>query len=197
MAELCFDYMVEEKDFNKALALLSQKPARKNLPDICIEGAEFGMAAAKFYRLKPDDYRGLFLGEITDCCQSVGGQGEDCAVHGYTSEQGGFYVLEKESKGIVAQTWAWRGTKGELVFDSLETLGTQVDAEQWQSIVTAFAAAVEKGNTHRVTALHIGMGGDTPDSLKQAFNTTATAAKPMDYDGYRDSYEQIQVWRQS
>ncbi|MDD9901002.1 MAG: hypothetical protein OXT65_08495 [Alphaproteobacteria bacterium] len=95
---------------------------------------------------------------------------------------------------IVAQTWAWRGKKGELTFDSLESLEGRVLSAHWQK---ACITAGEQIKTHApdVTALHIGKGGKTPDDLSQVFNAANSPAIPCDYNGYRDSENQIVVWR--
>src|SRR3989304_124486 len=86
----------------------------------------------------------------------------------------------------------WVDKKGELVFDAVETLGGRVTPGQWKKLTTAFVQALaEKPGT--VTALHIGTGGATPQSLTKTFNTAA--AQPLDYNGYRDSQKQVQVWK--
>jgi hypothetical protein len=194
LAVLCVEHGVTEISFNKALELSKNPPKTKNIPDIVIDGEEFDAPGATFRRLAADDIRGLFLGEMTDCCQSVGGVGEKCAEHGFTSEDSGFYVVENAKGQIIGQTWAWRGEKGELVFDSLETLGARVKDNQWLKLTQAFSKALAKkpGN---VTALHIGTGGATPKTLMFAFNNAASPAKPVDYSGYRDSHRQVVVWR--
>ncbi len=203
LAALCFEYNVEEADFNKALKLVKKGPSTtKNIPEMTIEGDKFGMAGGKFYRLPANDIRGLFLGEATDCCQSVGSAGEDCAKHGFTSENGGFYVVENAKGRIVGQAWAWRGEKGEMCLDSLETLGEHLSAEHWTKIMKGMAKELTRRKTgHDITALHVGTGGETPaDSLRQAFakgtDKNTAMATPNDYSGYRDSRNgQIVVWK--
>jgi hypothetical protein len=153
------------------------------------------MEGAKFYRLPIGDVRGLFLGQMTDCCQSIGGVGSACAAHGYISEQGGFFVLENAKGKIVGQTWAWRGKGGEMCFDSLETLGDHVKDGQWEKLLAEVGKELAARKDHDVTALHIGMGGKTPDSLQRAFRS-ATLATPRDHTSYRDSTNvQIRVWK--
>jgi hypothetical protein len=193
LALLCIENAVTEDDFEKALELSTKAPAIKDVPDITIEGEAFDMPGATFRRLDAGDVRGLFLGELTDCCQSIGGQGAECAEYGYTSKNSGFYVVENAKGRVVGQTWAWRGKKGELVFDSLETLGSNVGSDQWVKLVQAFAQALAKkpGN---VKALHVGKGGATPGSLRDAFSSAAKPAVPPDYQGYRDSHKQVAVW---
>ena len=194
LASLCLEHDVSETDFDKALALSKQVPAVKHIPDITLDGAEFDMPGATFHRLAADDIRGLFLGEMTDCCQSIGGVGEKCAEHGFISEDSGFYVVENSKGRVVGQTWAWRGKKGQLVFDSLETLGENVRPEQWQKLTEAFGKALAK-NPDDVTALYLGCGGATPHKLTEAFRDALVAAQPRGYKGYRDSDEQVVVWK--
>jgi hypothetical protein len=133
----------------------------------------------------PDgDLRGLLLGEFTNCCQHLANQGADCAKHGFLSENGGFYVVaHKKTDQIVGQSWAWRGKKGELVFDSLESLSGQFNAQNWESIMHEFVAQTTEVHKGNISAVHIGAGGNTP---KLKFNQ-ASLAKPLDYKGYRDS----------
>jgi len=193
LSAICIEHNVDEEDFNKALEISKQAPAVKNIPDIAIEGEAFGLPGATFHRLAANDMRGLFLGEMTDCCQSIGSAGAKCAEHGFTSENGGFYVVENAKGRVVGQAWAWRGGKGELVFDSLETLGENVKPEQWQKLTKTFARILAKKPAD-VSALHIGMGGATPRSLAKAFNHAASPAQPLDYNGYRDSRSQVVIW---
>jgi|GEM_PF-1562729 len=195
LATLCFDYLLEEHDFNTTLKLTKQSRPDKNLPNITIEGTEFGKPGSKFYLLDKDDVRGLFLGKIVDCCQSLDGKGRECAEHGFTSANGGFYVVTNEKNKIIGETWAWRGKNKELVFDSLETLGENLSDNNWAKLVTAFSKALEnKTIKHNVLELTLGMGGATPKFLSSKFNKAASA-EPIDYKGYRDSHKQVQVWK--
>jgi hypothetical protein len=192
LAALCIENAVEEHAFDKALDLSKEAPENKNIPDVSIEGEAFDMPGAAFRRLDKDDARGLFLGELVDCCQSIGSVGAECAEHGFTSENGGFYVVENAKGKIVGQTWAWRGDRGELVLDSLETLGHSVTEQQWKKLLDAFGEALAK-KPGDIKALHVGMGGATPRGLKEEFNAVAIPAVPADYNGYRDSHEQISI----
>lgn len=200
LAALCFSASGDETAFEKALALVEKgAPAVKNIPDITIDGKDFDMDGAKFYRLAADDIRGLFLGEFTGCCQLIGNAGASCAEHGYASEDGGFYVIEKRGK-IVGQTWAWRGENDEMCFDSLETLGSGDAAEvtdtQWEKILHLLAKELAQRDNHTVAQLNIGIGGKTPQSLQSAFENAASLAMPKNYTGYQDSKkQQAVVWK--
>ena len=192
LARLCLKHYIDEDSFDDALNL-TQTFNRKSrsVPDILIKGEQFDMNGAKFYKLPESDIRGLFLGEMTDCCQSLGGVGEECAIHGFNSPNSGFYVVEKNNE-IIGQTWAWLGKEGELVFDSIETLGSRLNQEQWRKIVKEFALELEQTDSS-TTAFNIGSGGATP---LLPFNKSSKCAEPKDYDGYRDSHiSQYQVWK--
>lgn len=193
LADFCLRHAITERDFTAALALIEDRPAKAGLriPDASIDGAAFDKPGYRFVKLPAGDPRGLFLGEITDCCQSLGNVGHDCAVHGFTSADGGFYVVEKiETGDIVAQSWAWRGTRGELVLDSLEALGrdASMTTDQWRKAIGGLAEALA-GTT--VKTLQIGSAGRTPRDI--GWEQTQ-AAIPVDYQGYRDSNRQLLAW---
>lgn len=194
LAALCFAHMVDEKDFDAALDIAQAVPPKvRDMPDIIIDGKRFGLEGTTFHKLANDDVRGLFLGELTDCCQSIGNAGNDCAEHGYTSPNGGFYVIETAQGEIIGQSWAWRGEQSELCLDSLETLGARVSQQQWKDLLKEIAQELTMRKNHGVSALHVGTGGATPHAFAQAFEQAT--AKPVDYSGYRDSRTQIRVWK--
>ncbi len=200
LAAQCFQQDWDNDDFERALALVAQyrekygvndnrKPGFA-IPDISIEGAMFGKAGYRFYKLPDGDVRGLLLGEFTNCCQHIGGVGAVCAEHGFMSRHSGFYVVEDEkSHEIVAQSWAWRGTKDELVLDSLESLRGHMQAVQWRSLCDEFARRAVADEAAHVSAVHVGKGGATPD-IGYAETIPAT---PRKYDGYRDSKKQFKI----
>lgn len=195
LARLCMTYDVKKKNFNAALNIVQKgAPAQKRLPNLTIDGKRFGMEGAAFKNLPPGDIRGLFLGEIVDCCQSIGGNGARCAAHGYSSKDGGFYVLEKEGK-IIGEVWAWRGTKGELCFDSLEALKGEMNAEKWAKVLTCVKEDLIRQSRCGVSRLTVGTGGETPAELKNIFKKSARLAKMRHYKRYGDSKEQLLIWK--
>tara|TARA_R110002124_G_scaffold266813_1_gene433808 strand:- start:13818 stop:15764 length:1947 start_codon:yes stop_codon:yes gene_type:complete len=194
LAALCFRFNWDDADFNtahkqiekyqKLFAAHGMRKTEQKIPEIGIDGAKFKKPDYHFYKLPDGDLRGLLLGEFTNCCQHLANQGADCAKHGFLSENGGFYVVaHKKTDQIVGQSWAWRGKKDELVFDSLESLSGHFNAQNWESIMHEFVAQTTEVHKGNISAVHIGAGGNTPE-LK--FNQ-ASLAKPLDYKGYRDS----------
>ncbi len=201
LAARCFAFDWDNDQFEDAVRAIIEygkkygaadapKPGGR-IPDVAIDGALFDKPAHRFYKLPDGDARGLLLGEFTNCCQHLAGVGADCAAHGFLSEQSGFYVVaDKKTDEIIAQGWAWRGTKNELALDSLESLPGHMAAPQWRSLCDEFARQARADKTAAVTAVHIGTGGATPDRL--GYKTAATAT-PRDYNGYRDSQAQYVV----
>lgn len=194
LSGLCYKHQVSEECFERALGLISKSPAKKNIPDVAIDGKAFDMEGAKFYRLPANDVRGPFLGKLVNCCQSIGGHGEECAEHGISSKDSGFYVVEDAKGAIIGETWAWRGTHDEICFDSLETLGNRVSGNQWKKILRAYADELTKKNDHKIASFTVGLDGGTPSDIAKAFKKCATPAKPKKYKGYTDSDKQIVVW---
>ena len=217
LSAFCFRRNISEEAHDQALELLARKAARETprvqrIPDMQIAGAEFGMPGARFYRLGDNDFRGLFLGLLVDCCQHIDkGQGNAnaawCARHGFQSEHGGFYVIETEDGEIIGETWAWRATGGQMVFDSLETLGknmtdnTRVSKAQWSALMERVKErlAADPGD---ITALMVGTDGqrcpllnyNVPNAAPAPYAKAVHPAKPLDHKSYADSREQYLFW---
>jgi len=105
--------------------------------------------------LDPLDPKGWFLGEITNCCQSLGGVGSTCAESGMQEPDKGFLVIEDGSE-IIAQSWIWV-SDGKLTLDSVESKGlsnTQLERvagtiKEWcsKATLTIFVDEVFIGKT--------------------------------------------------
>jgi len=210
LAKHCMEFTWNDRQFERALeqvkkfdalygALKDTAPANDNvkggaIPDITIKGEEFDKDGYTFRNLADGDARGLLLGEFTDCCQHIGSNGESCAIHGYISPFGGFYIVEDDkTKDIGAQTWAWRGKGNEIVFDSWESLKGHFNAAQCEKMCNAFAEKIKPiAQDKQITAFNVGKGGETP-KMKQ-FELSTRPANPKDYEGrYYDSANQYNV----
>jgi hypothetical protein len=145
LADLCIQYNVSEENYNKCLEIRKNIKGRDNLPDksFDVDGASISSMCEGYYlaKLPIDDPRAYILGHITNCCQSVGGESEQCVMDGITLANNGFYVLLKKngktSAGgcrledgsinykefdIVGQGYAWLSRDGNMTFDSWENL---------------------------------------------------------------------------
>lgn len=68
--------------------------------------------------LRLDDMEGLVVGNKTDCCFTVLGNGYSCLKHAVTSKNGRILVIKKNNE-ILAHSWIWRN--GNLLcFDNIE-----------------------------------------------------------------------------
>lgn len=208
MAKFCFKRGWASEHFNKATGLLEkyeryygagQTKRGALIPEINIDGKRFGKEGYYFYKLPDGDPRGLQLGEYTDNCQHIAGAGAACAEYGFMCPSSGFYVVaHKETDEIIAQSWAWRGKNGEMVFDSLEGLGERMDWLNWQKLIKSLKYQFKKHAD--IQAFYIGDDGGTPPrALLQLKNLPEKDhAVPAEYeeDAYRDSKEgQLRVFK--
>ena len=182
-AWLAFHCLLREEDFDKGLELLKRAKKSDRLPDIFIDGNDIGFPNYYMQKLAPDDPRGLVLGKLTNCCQYVGNEySHSCVEHGMTSENSAFYVWKRKTNNkitdkdpIVAQSWTWLGTEGNIVFDSFERLGPAYDALS-RPFLEHYAWLAEK--EHHIPGIRLGTGGNSP-----RLNMAATE-KPSSLEGY-------------
>lgn len=98
------------------------------IPNVFIRGSDI-LTNSSYYLKKLDssDPRAAYLGNLTDCCQSIDHDiGRQFTIHGITKPDSGFYVICKQTgtnpspnDEIVSQAWAWRQNEA-LVLDSIE-----------------------------------------------------------------------------
>lgn len=68
-----------------------------------------------------NDPESVILGEITNCCQTIGGAAESSVLEGLMNPYSGFISFRKDGK-IIAQSWIWLSVdKKTLVLDSIES----------------------------------------------------------------------------
>jgi len=81
--------------------------------------------------LSKDDPLGFVLGDITNCCQHIGGEAESCVDDGYLNPNAGFLVFEESikdadgkdtgKKRILGQAYVWYDKKTKTVcYDNIE-----------------------------------------------------------------------------
>ncbi len=109
LAKIFHENTIPEYMFERVLDSGFQVKTEDHIPDIYIDfenltidpnlsiNSTFDISRCYIKKLSKDDYRGLILGTKTQCCQYVGAEGNDCAMHGMTSAYGGFYVVFKRA----------------------------------------------------------------------------------------------------
>ena len=119
--QLQFDHI--QKVYNKAKKLkdsyvISSDKTNENLP-------------VQFRLLAKDDPLGFVLGDITNCCQVLGGVGESCVDDGYENPNAGFLVFEESlldeqncptgNKRVLGQAYIWYDPNTKTVcYDNIE-----------------------------------------------------------------------------
>jgi len=151
LAKLYRHYNVSEVRFNRSLDLIAngtiKLKEKDTIPAVFLDIKDVDTAAKNNYlvKLPANDPRAMILGDITKCCQSIGGHSERCVIDGITRENQAFYVListkrpiqssdeikwetfEEDGNRILGQGYVWRSIEDNLVFDSWENKGTEND----------------------------------------------------------------------
>lgn len=210
-AVLCQKYKVSENRFNLCLDYMAYQWPQKtkdSIPDIQIKGEG---DAQGFYWLKlpVSDKRALILGDITDCCQSIGGHSERCVEDAVSEFHNGLYVLVKQRKPdgnpaliihgeindidykIIGQAYTWKGNRGGICLDSIECLNGSISQPALRSILSDFAVKLLQDNLD-VGRVTLGCGGKTPANL---FTRTYLPEKILSGFQYGDSATQYCIAR--
>ncbi len=206
LAAIAAQYYIDNETFEKCLAIKRKKSDR--LPNEMINGSTVNQPGYYLVKLPIDDPRAYFLGEITNCCQSVGNEGEVCVRDGLTLENNGFYVLLKKTNNkntppmvdnkidysaykIVGQSYAWKSKKGNLVFDSWENVAKSAYDGVTVSMLREFAKQVCDKNPD-ILQVVIGQGGKTPDVWSQADKNASE--KMLEGKNYGDAANQTIIY---
>jgi len=92
--------------------------------------------------LRLDDATGIYAGNITNCCQKLGGAGETAMLHSMKEKHGRVFVVRDESQRIIAQSWLWRN--GDTIcFDNVE-IPISADNKENQDAIYAVLKKVAK-----------------------------------------------------
>jgi hypothetical protein len=184
-AQLCYTYDVPEGNFDVGLDYILTLPWPKKSTDEISDTIvrENGYVWTK---LSPNDKRGLILGKITDCCQSIGDDSSQCVIDAMGLNENALYVLLKQKKTtpnlfkkadgsinddeyqIIGQSYVWKSKSGNLCLDSIECLKNSIQPEDLKLVLSKFAEQV-LSNDNSIKRVTIGAGGKTPENL---FETT-------------------------
>lgn len=172
-----------------------------------------------FRILEKDDPLGFVLGDLTNCCQHIGGAGEECVDDGYTNKNAGFLVFEENIKDeqrnptgetrVLGQAYVWYDPKTKTVcYDNIEIptrilnqlkLGSKkvddLSVENFLEAVVESADAIMTNMNRRgieVEQVTTGKGyNDLATELQKRFGDpqTKNLAKHRGYSGYSDAEE--------
>ena len=163
------------------------------------DGEEKGIT---YKLLNKDNLICAVLGNITNCCQVVGGQGESCVKYGMTMPNSSFITFNYEGK-IIGQAWVWYDEERKIVcLDNIEVPNKYLDKiEHNKEIQDNFIECLlrieenfkktmqDKG--FKVDNVTVGSGfNDLKKMLSKKFKLISNAIQLKDYNGYSDAYDQ-------
>ena len=141
--------------------------SRSETQNVPFEGISGEIDGYTYHMLdKTKDMLGLFVGNMTDCCQVFDGAGRTCLRNGYLDENQTFFVVEKKGK-VVAQSWVWLNN-GVLCFDSIECLG-KFSSSNSDTILSCYIQAARQLVEGNFGIYYVTAGGDgsnIPEDLK-------------------------------
>ena len=110
LAQLCRLYKKPESIFNQCLELLSQQKTSDTLPDVPINGGDVGHPGYHLLKLPVNDPRALLLGDITNCCQSIGSNSQQCVIDGWMATRRPWFLRSRQRKESVLKSFDCRLT---------------------------------------------------------------------------------------
>ncbi|MBL7479425.1 hypothetical protein [Legionella bononiensis] len=172
------------------------------IPAITIRGSDIGYSGVYLTKLNVLDDKGAALaaclGKLTQCCQFLGGAGEIAVRHGIESPNGGFYVLFQGDENnpslddrILAQTWVWRSTEGNLCFDSVEVAPNQnldwvPNMYRYLAMSLCYDKRIQRVNIGEFSGLSYGTGFENSH-----WPIRAPRVSPIDHQRYSDANSQL------
>jgi hypothetical protein len=181
---LCNQYKISEKRFNKCLEYIQSgwpKKEEDSIPKLIITHKKFTWS-----KLPVTDKCALILGDITDCCQSLGGHSDQCVKDATSLSDNGLYILQ-DGKKIIGQAYLWRSKTGNICLDSIECLNNSISGSELHILLTEFAQKLlnKHSDIKRVT---IGTGGKTPKNLFPKISIVETMRQGTLYGDAKNQY---------
>ena len=216
LAELAGKYGYDQEKFESMQEIFNSAKSIKNKSNITA-GKSSGANGITFRILEKDDPLGFVIGDITNCCQHIGGAGEKCVEDGYMNPNAGFLVFEgpevddygkpTERTIILGQAYVWYDPKTKTVcYDNIE-IPTKIIAKlkkgdkhdnglSSKSFIDTVIESAEaimmsmRNNGIEVNKVTTGQGyNDLQVALETRFGSPEKnpSAKHRDYNGYSDA----------
>lgn len=154
LADIVAKYGYDQESFDHIQEVYEQAKKIKDKYVIRADKAS-GKNGISFRILEKDDPLGFVLGDITNCCQHIGGAGEECVDDGYENPNAGFLVFEEsvlDELGkptgeirVLGQAYVWYDPVSKTVcYDNIE-------------IPTKILDELRKGDRHdeRLSSKHL------------------------------------------
>lgn len=147
----------------------------KMLPDISIKYGEW-----ELFKLPNNDPRNLWIGNLTGCCQKIGGVGEGAVLDCWTREDCTNYAIRSSNGSIYAYFMAWVSKDGYICIDSIESRDF-VPAEMIYRLVRRFVKLCkEDGVDVYISSTSYGVTKE----VRELFSTNETISDDDVEDGW-------------
>ena len=163
-------YSRADKDAMKENFLLVKRVFEEGLKNPLPEFASFDKSyeldndTIRMRFLKREDPIGMFLGNISECCQKPDGAARSAAFDGTFNENSAFMVIEINNE-LALMAYVWQDENGNVCFDNFETIGGKVfHSPRVQDVVKRllmdFASSLPEGKrtTHGTGYVEINLG---------------------------------------
>jgi uncharacterized protein YjbI with pentapeptide repeats len=177
------DYEAVQARYLKSQTVPSPFPLEKSWQ------SKDGSLTARF--IPRTDARGIFLGNLTDCCQHPNGPGVKAAWYGQEEKNAGFFVVSDSKGNVVAQSLAWVSANKGLVFDSIEGKGLNVGT-RGAAVVEAYkAAAQDLASSYSAITVGAGTFAGNGDLVKKSWKPAEQNSQSVPTNlGYTDAQNQ-------
>ena len=158
-----------------------------------------------YHLLEKDNPLGAVVGNITNCCQVIGGAGASCVKYGMTMPNSKFMTFNYK-KEILGQAWVWYDEKtGVVCLDNIEVPSRFLDKikhskELQQSLIECLKRMasnfISEMESHglEVKKVTIGKGyNDIRDILNSNFKTDENVNRLSQYKEYSDAHDQYLI----
>ena len=155
--------------------------------------------------LEKNDPLGAVIGTLTNCCQVVGGAGQECVEYGMTQPNSTFIAF-RQGERLVAQAWVWydKNTK-QVTLDNIEVPNSVMnDFKRYESMKVGVLDCINRlgvnlvksmnsnfarqGKSDRVERVTIGLGyNDFKSYLTSNYKKTGKINELTGYSGYSDA----------
>lgn len=146
--------------------------------------------------LPKGDHRNLTIGDITGCCQRIGGAGEDVCIEGWTDPYSVNVVFgNRQANDFYAHAWVWQTAQGDIVLDSIE--GRSFVSHDTVSRLVLELAVQMKGKDVKVylSDTSYGLTGDVVSRLKvKGYISQDVCPDSIADYSYMDSWPGSKCW---
>lgn len=187
IARLAADLSLSQGRYKQLLQHSKNPKSHAMLPEFHLEGRH-NLEGYSLHLMAVGDPRALVIGEMTSCCQKIGGAGEASAIHSFEEPSSGVYYVENARGEMVAQAFSWISKdEKSIIYDSIESrYSDPKNVHAVQALFTDLSVRLrERGFETIVSSTSYGMTRQVRQSMglvdTQATKTVPAIYKPCGY----------------